>query len=161
MDASLPPPIKRIREAAAAAAAAEEEEEEGGAEASGMHAPLAGPLPRRFAGNLRNEIGSSPVSVISPSNSLSFPSQRHVPPAFSSERTENVGACVRIRAVPALTISITSSAPTAFLGPVKESQNKSPATRVCVCVGVRARACAYVRVYLRAVLRSVFFPSAS
>lgn len=123
-------------EAAAAAAAAEGG---GEAEASGMHAPLAGPLPRRFAGNLRNEIGSSPVSVISPSNSLSFPSQRHVPPSFYSERTGNGGACVRIRAVPDLTISITSSAPTAFVGPVKESQNKKAPQPVYVCVCARVR----------------------
>lgn len=45
-----------------------------GAEASGTHAPLADSLPRRSAGNLRNEIGSSSVSAISPSNSLSYPS---------------------------------------------------------------------------------------
>ncbi|KAK5860886.1 hypothetical protein PBY51_022332 [Eleginops maclovinus] len=35
------------------------------AEASGTHAPLADPLSRRSAGNLRNEIGASPVSAIS------------------------------------------------------------------------------------------------
>lgn len=31
------------------------------AEASGTHAPLTAPLPRRSAGNLRNEVGASPA----------------------------------------------------------------------------------------------------
>lgn len=69
-------PIKCIREAGASDGGRQ------GAEASGTHAPLADPPPRRSAGNLRNEIGSSPVSAISSSNDLSYPSSRRFPPCF-------------------------------------------------------------------------------
>lgn len=46
-----------------------------GAGGSGTHAPLADPLPRRSAGNLRNEIGASPVGRrgLPASTSLSSP----------------------------------------------------------------------------------------
>lgn len=59
-----------------------------GAGGSGTHAPLADPLPRRSAGNLRNKIGASPVgwrglpasaslssSAVAPLFPASFPMQ--------------------------------------------------------------------------------------
>lgn len=78
-------PIKCIREAEARGGGRQ------GAEASGTHAPLADPLPRRSAGNLRNEIGSSSVSAISPSNSLSYPSPHRFTGLVSAVRSSARG----------------------------------------------------------------------
>lgn len=80
-----------------------------GAGGNGTHAPLADPLPRRSAGNLRNEIGASPVGrrglpastslsspIVAPLFPALFPTQPAAAAAAAGEenRHTETGECV-------------------------------------------------------------------